>query len=99
MLLTPILFTAEEKEFNDKIWEKRIKYNMFDEFTENMDDAILDCNITDFQKITKHFKSPAEYAKALATMSKYIHEGKDVPQSLWTKIQGVREDFQKRVLN
>ena len=92
-LLTPRLLTQEEKEFNDKVWDLRIKYNSFDDFTEDIDDFITDQTPMQFSKITKHFKTPTDYMRALAEMSRYINSGIDVPKDLYEKIRLTRLDF------
>ena len=58
-MLVPTRFTPEEQADNDRVWEKRIKYNDFDAFMENMDDEILDYSIEEFQHITQQDKKDA----------------------------------------
>ncbi|SFQ36304.1 hypothetical protein SAMN04487928_13811 [Butyrivibrio proteoclasticus] len=97
-MIKPTLLSPEESKINDKVWELRIKYNTLDAFTENLDDSIFNYSVEDFKKITKAFKTPSEYALALADMHDYIENGLDVPQELYEKIQKVRKDFSKKLV-
>ncbi len=94
-MLRPRKMIEQEKALNDKIWELRIKYNDFDDFTDNINDFLAEHSIEEFKEVTTQFRSPADYLKAVATMSKYISEAQEVPPELYEKIKRTREDFKR----
>ena len=92
-MIKPRLLSKEEQRFNDRLWELRIKYNDIDDFDVGIDDIILGKTPEEFTIVTKQFKTPADYAEALAIMSQHINSGKDVPEVVWKRIKQTREDF------
>ena len=93
-MIKPRKMIKQEKEYNDRVWELRIKYKDFDPFTDGIDDFIVEQPIEQFKKRTKQFNTPAEYLKALAVMSKCINNAQEVPAELWTKVRQTRKDFE-----
>ena len=96
-MIRPRLLNKEEQKFNDRLWELRLKYNDIDAFDKDIDDIIMGTGTEEFARITKQFKTPAEYAKALAIMSQYINSGEEVPEEVWKRVSQTRKNFSESI--